>query len=78
MDFGDDALAVQEGNEKAAISAALIPPVGCDGRGPLWEDGIPYCRECGEEIPKRRVEVWPKTELCVGCAEEKQRGSKYQ
>jgi phage/conjugal plasmid C-4 type zinc finger TraR family protein len=39
------------------------------GRGPLWVDGKPCCRECGEEIPAKRLAAIPGCELCVECAE---------
>jgi hypothetical protein len=28
---------------------------------------MPFCRECGEEIPNRRVQLLPDTGFCVGC-----------
>jgi phage/conjugal plasmid C-4 type zinc finger TraR family protein len=40
--------------------------------GPDWYEGLPLCRECGTEIPKRRLEAVPGTGLCVDCAEERQ------
>jgi hypothetical protein len=30
-----------------------------------------YCKGCGNEIPKRRLEALPGTIFCVGCAESK-------
>lgn len=44
------------------------------GRGPLWENGKPLCRDCGEEIPAARVEARPQAERCVECQEEADRG----
>lgn len=43
------------------------------GRGPDMSDGTARCRECGEEIPARRLAATPDAELCVGCQEEAER-----
>ncbi len=56
---------------EAAISMALRPPAGME-EGPIWVDGMPYCRECGGVIPARRLQAVPGTGLCVFCAEEAQ------
>ena len=47
----------------------------------LWrvkEDGG-MCADCGEEIPLKRIESYPTSDLCVGCQslkEEKEKGRK--
>ncbi len=38
-------------------------------RGPM-ETQTRYCRICGVEIPKERVEALPKTLVCVKCSEK--------
>jgi phage/conjugal plasmid C-4 type zinc finger TraR family protein len=50
----------------AAIAAAGTRP----GRGPLWSDGVPCCRQCGETIPLARVRALPGCERCVRCQAE--------
>ena len=32
------------------------------------EDEYGYCLECGDEIPKKRLEIDPSVALCVRCA----------
>ena len=32
------------------------------------------CRDCGEDIPRPRLEVDPAASLCVGCAERRESG----
>jgi Prokaryotic dksA/traR C4-type zinc finger len=29
-----------------------------------------FCKRCGEQIPKRRLEVLPHTRLCLDCSQE--------
>jgi hypothetical protein len=29
-----------------------------------------FCKRCGEQIPKRRLEVLPGTRLCLECSQE--------
>ena len=67
-DVIDQAQAFEEMERAAALSRVLgrYP-----GQGPDWVDGRPCCRECGEEIPARRLEdLGPGCELCVDCQEE--------
>ena len=40
----------------------------CD-RGEFGE-----CLDCGQDIPRRRLEVDPAATLCVGCAEQREAG----
>ena len=35
----------------------------------LSRAGYSHCEECGEEIPKRRREVFPSARTCVSCQE---------
>jgi len=35
-----------------------------------------YCEECGEEIGKRRLDVFPEAQYCIQCAENIERGNK--
>lgn len=55
--------------ESRMRQAAIENAAGAlNGRGPEWIDGKPCCRECGEEIPARRLAALPNTELCIECA----------
>jgi DnaK suppressor protein len=35
----------------------------------------PYCSECGEEINRARLETLPYTNVCVSCAEKRERAN---
>ncbi|HSH41030.1 MAG TPA: TraR/DksA family transcriptional regulator [Arenicellales bacterium] len=35
----------------------------------------PYCAECGEEINRARLESLPYTQLCVKCAQKRERAN---
>lgn len=52
----------------ASIHAACYVP----GRGPLYIDGVPLCRECGEAIHPRRIKALPGIETCFECAEKRE------
>ena len=65
MDLNDEATAMEALARGAALQAHAAR---ARGRGPEWEDGVPYCRECGERIALARVEALPDAETCVVCA----------
>ena len=65
-DFCDLASATEALHREAALSRAKTKS---EGQGPVWIDGEAHCRECGEEIPKRRMQAVPGVGLCVECAE---------
>lgn len=47
---------------------------------PVPSESHVYCIVCGEEIPKRRLEIFPNTMYCVECKErleQKERESAY-
>lgn len=66
MDICDQATDTERREREAALSRALARK---PGRGPLWIDDRPCCRECEKEIPQARLDAVPGVELCVGCAE---------
>lgn len=70
-DFCDLAADAERRLREAEISAALHRRPG-PGPGPEWIDGKPCCRECGEDIPRARLDAIPGCGLCVACAEEGQ------
>ncbi|HUU87013.1 MAG TPA: TraR/DksA family transcriptional regulator [Candidatus Glassbacteria bacterium] len=35
-----------------------------------------YCEECGEEIGRKRLDVFPEAQYCIRCAENIERGNK--
>ena len=70
-DIADQAQTEESYERDVAILAALHRPAGCED-GPDWIQGIPYCRECGEPIPIKRIKAMPGTGLCVECASEAQ------
>ena len=47
------------------LAAAIAAVQSVPGRGPVWRDGVGYCRVCGEEIPVARVKAVPSSELCI-------------
>lgn len=67
MDFCDTASELEAAHRAAALSRVLSSH---PGQGPSWIDGKPCCRECGEEIPARRLEAMPDCERCRTCQEE--------
>ena len=69
-DIIDQAQASESLEREAAISAACA---SLDGPGPHWIGDTPFCRECGESIPRARVKAVPGSPHCVDCAEELQR-----
>ena len=70
-DIADQAQTEESYERDVAILAALHRPAGCED-GPDWIQGIPYCRDCGEPIPMKRLQAMPNTGLCVECASEAQ------
>lgn len=68
MDAGDEAAAVEIVYRRTSL-AAREASAPATGRGPIWENGVPICRECGEEIPAERLAAIPGCELCVDCAD---------
>jgi len=65
-DFCDQASETEALHLKMALARSTATE---DGIGPVWIDGRPCCRECGEEIPEKRMQAVPGTGRCVGCAE---------
>ena len=58
--------------EAQHLAAALSVATATAGRGPIWQGGKAYCRECGEAIAEARVTSVPYAELCIDCAREKE------
>lgn len=63
----DDSQAAEAKARQAAIDTVRCRP---QGQGPDMSDGTPRCRECGEEIPAKRLAKVPNTERCLECQEE--------
>lgn len=59
-------------HEEAFLAQALAAAHRPVGRGPDMSDGTPRCRECGEEIPARRLAQVPGAECCVSCQNERE------
>ena len=72
-DLADIAQEDDELNISGAIMNALRPPAGSELM-PVWENGVPYCRVCGDVIPAARIKALPETGLCVDCANLAQAG----
>lgn len=68
-DIADDAQAA-EALHLAEAEARRRSAASSDPLGPLWVAGVPWCRECGEEIPATRIQAVPQTCRCVRCQEE--------
>ena len=69
MDIFDQASELERLDRESALVRAKA---GMDLRGPEWINGVACCRECGEPIPKRRLEALPGVGLCLPCQEERE------
>lgn len=67
MDDADRAQREETAHLQAAIAAALP---GTDGVEQLRENGVVICVDCGEPIPRARLEVLPRACRCVVCQAE--------
>jgi len=63
----DDSQAAETKSRQTAIDTVRCRPRGL---GPDISDGTPRCRECGEEIPAKRLAKVPDAERCTACQEE--------
>lgn len=63
----DESQAAEAKSRQTAIDTVRCRPRGL---GPDMSDGTPRCRECGEEIPAKRLAKVPDAERCMGCQEE--------
>ena len=73
MDIADAAYDTETQALEAALADARQALFSADP-GPDWFKGKPYCRECGDMIPDRRLAAVPGTGLCVDCAAVAQGG----
>ncbi len=69
MDVFDQASEVERMDRESALSRARA---SVDRGGPEWINGVACCRECGEPIPKRRLEALPGVGLCCNCQRERE------
>lgn len=65
-DVCDDAQRSEELERRAAVSQ-VVHRVSDHGPGPDWIEGRPCCRDCGEEIPARRLAAVPGCGRCAEC-----------
>jgi len=63
-----EALYLAEAEERRRRQAEADP------QGPLWVAGVPWCRDCGEEIPAERLRAVPHACRCAGCQQEHEEG----
>lgn len=69
MDVFDQATELERLDRESALLRARA---GMDRGGPEWINGVACCRECGEPIPKKRLEALPGVGLCRACQEERE------
>lgn len=69
MDDMDMAAELERRDREAALSMAQRSTLQC---GPEIINGVACCRECGEPIPKKRLEALPGVALCKACQEERE------
>ncbi|MDO5536285.1 MAG: TraR/DksA family transcriptional regulator [Desulfovibrionaceae bacterium] len=69
MDDLDMATELEARDREEALTRAHQGLLQC---GPEIINGVPCCRECGEPIPKKRLEALPGVALCITCQEERE------
>ncbi|MDO4840362.1 MAG: TraR/DksA family transcriptional regulator, partial [Desulfovibrionaceae bacterium] len=69
MDDLDMATELECRDREEALCRAHQSMLQC---GPEYINGVACCRECGEPIPKKRLEALPGVALCVSCQEERE------
>lgn len=65
MDDLDRAKIQEQLSRKIAIDKVKDNDI--ETEAPDEEDGIRYCKDCGEEIDLKRLEARPHSVRCVGC-----------